>query len=179
MEAYSELFYRSKNITAQTSIDGSQQIYEFSINPEASLRRSLPYIITFWARAASGITQQDLTLAFYLRPERAGDQQDTTEPGGQPDPDQEPQPDPDGEAQQWAFKLYPNPVASYLKVDNHKSIPSTLHLYNASNQLILVQPLNLEQTFIQRSSPLKAGIYFYVIVSEQESIEQTGKLVLF
>ncbi|KAA5549569.1 T9SS type A sorting domain-containing protein [Adhaeribacter rhizoryzae] len=176
LDAYSELFRRSNIITAFPTADSPPEI-EYTIRPEAILRRSLPYIVTFrgtGATTATGTPQQDLTLAIYFRPERATDQEDTTEPGEQPPPVE---PEPDNDTEPWVFKMYPNPVHAYFKVDNNTNSPAKLLLYNASSQLVLMMPLNLQQTTIRRSRYLKPGIYFYVILSEQDKIEQTGKLV--
>ncbi|MGV3587565.1 MAG: T9SS type A sorting domain-containing protein [Adhaeribacter sp.] len=176
LDAYSELFRRSNNITAFPTADSPPEI-EYTIRPEAILRRSLPYIITFrgtGVTTTTGTPQQDLTLAIYFRPERATDQEDTTEPGEQPEPQA---PEPDNNAEPWVFKMYPNPVHAYFKVDNNTNSPAKLLLYNSSGQLVLTRALNSQQTTIRRNRYLKPGIYFYVILSGPDKIEQTGKLV--
>ncbi|MDB5260927.1 MAG: hypothetical protein JWQ14_208, partial [Adhaeribacter sp.] len=187
LTAYSELF-RHNIITAMPTADSPPEI-EYTIRPDPALKRSLPYIITFRGTGAATTTgppsqdyntsssrQQDLTLAIYFRPERTTDQQDATQPGEIPIPDEEPEPQ--DKSDSLAFNVYPNPVSSYLYIQNNRHVPATLYLYNTQNQLVLTQVLTLQQTIISRSSTVTAGMYFYTIISEGGKIEQTGRLVL-
>lgn len=176
LNAYSELFLRKDIITTFPTADSPPTI-QYTIRPEILLRRSLPYIITFRGTAPTaeaGTPQQDLTLAVYFRPERATDQQDTTEPGEVPISPKEPEPEP----KHWTFKIYPNPVISFFKVDKSKSAPVTFLLYSANSQLVLEQTLTSKQTIIKPSSRLAGGRYFYIILSDQKKIVHTGKLLL-
>ncbi|MGV3587564.1 MAG: T9SS type A sorting domain-containing protein [Adhaeribacter sp.] len=178
LTAYSELFSRANSITTFPTSDNPPEI-EYTIKPDASLRRNLPYIITFRGTAPPVVTgisqQQDLTLAVYFRPEQVTDQENASKFGEIPifEPDTEP----DNADETLTFKVYPNPVEFYFYIDNKKNIPATLSLYNVQNQLVLTQPLTLAQTFISRSSTLVAGMYFYTIISEAGKIEQSGRLV--
>jgi len=179
LNAYSELFRRNNIITTMPTADNPITI-EFTIRPDVALQRSLPYIITFRGTAATatpGTPQQDLTIAVYFRPERATDQQDTTEPGEQPTPEEEPEPD--GNVEPWVFKISPNPVGSFFKVDVNSNKSYVLHLYNACSQLVLTQTLDSKQTLIQRSKQLSSGMYFFIILSVDEGkLQHSGKLVL-
>lgn len=176
--AYSELFRLSNVISSQIVADNPREI-ELTLTPTAALRRSSPYIITFRATSTSPVVlnklpQQDLTVVVYFRPERATDQQDTTEPGEKVNPTG--MPDSEEEAENQTFKIYPNPVKGWFKVEKD-SKPATLFVYSATSQLVLSQTVNLKQTLIQRSSQIRPGIYFYVILSAAGKMERSGKLV--
>jgi hypothetical protein len=175
--AYSELFRRANVLTSQIVADNPRSI-ELTITPNAALRRSLPYIITFRGTsntpaALGSLLQRDLTVAVYFRPERATDQQDTTEPGEKVNPTG----DLGADAGDLVFSIYPNPVRNWFKVTKTDNTAKNLRIYSATSQLVLSQTLTLKQTVLQRSNQIRPGIYFYVVLSEAGKIEQTGKLL--
>jgi len=169
IEVFSELLVLSKNVSRQVFTTGTSILYEFTIAPEETLRRSLPYLITFRGTSADKTVQKDLTVTFYLRPQRAGDSDNTDvlglEPGNETDP--------------WMFKVYPNPVVEkYFMIDTKQSTPATLQLYTTKGQMVRNEPLKLKQNKILQNN-LGAGLYIYIIQNENKQVQQVGKLVLY
>ena len=166
---FSELLVLSKNVSRQVTTTGTSVLYEFTITPEESLQRSLPYLITFRGISTDSVTQKDLTVTLYLRPQRAGDGENTDVLGLEPA---------DATAL-WTFKVYPNPVMQqYFMVDNKQGASANLQLFKANGEMVLDQPVNAKQNIILQNN-LTAGMYFYIIISENKQIKQVGKLVLY
>jgi len=170
VDVYSPLFGLSKNVSKQVSSTGSNILYEFSITPEESLRRSLPYLITFRAIAPDNTTKKDLSVLLYLRPQRNGDNENTDVLG---------LPGAEDETTAGNFQVYPNPVVErYFTVDNKLGTPAYLQLYKPNGQLVLEQPVKLKRNKILPNN-LGAGIYFYIIRSKKQEVQQRGKLVWY
>jgi hypothetical protein len=171
VQAFTDLFYQTPLYTLDTATSGSTGTAVFTITPAETWRRRQPYLLVFRGTAAhnDGLAQQDLTLTLLTQPETisggggdgGGDQ--PGEPADQPTA---------------LFTVYPNPADTFFRVKNNQQTPgSKVMLYNDLSQLVLKKALNQKITYIKLID-INFGIYFYQIVSENNQLLQSGKLLI-
>lgn len=174
VQAFTDLFYKTPLYTLDTTTSGNTGTAVFTITPAATWRRRPPYLLVFRGTTAhtGGLVQQDLTLALFTQPETISGGGDSGNGGGnQPG-------EPDDDQPTGLFTVYPNPANTFFQVKNNQQTPGNkVMLYNDLSQLVLEKTLNQKITRI-RLIDINPGIYFYQIVSENNQLLQSGKLLV-